>query len=115
MSIGNRVSVGSDARLWASSRTYLVIEDDGLLGPNVTIVTSNYGMAEHDRPNARSAVGRIRLCIGRGAWLGATVVVLPGVTIGEGAVVAAGAVVTKDIPAFAIAGGVPAKVLKYQP
>ena len=53
--------------------------------------------------------------IGDGAWLGANVVVLAGVTIGEGAVIAAGAVVTKDVPAQAIAGGVPAKVIGERP
>jgi acetyltransferase-like isoleucine patch superfamily enzyme len=52
--------------------------------------------------------------IERRVWLGANVVVLPGVTIGEGAVIAASAVVMHSIPAFAIAGGVPAKVLEYR-
>ncbi|MFW5634332.1 MAG: DapH/DapD/GlmU-related protein, partial [Erythrobacter sp.] len=49
--------------------------------------------------------------IGDDAWLGARVIVLPGVKIGAGAVIAAGAVVTSDIPSFAIAAGVPAKVV----
>jgi acetyltransferase-like isoleucine patch superfamily enzyme len=115
MSIGKGVSVGPDSRLWASPRARLIIEDDVLVGPNVTIVTSNYGMSEHDRPMRDQQWAESDVCIGRGAWLGANVVVLPGVTIGEGAVIAAGAVVTHDIPAFAIAGGVPAKVLKYRP
>lgn len=53
--------------------------------------------------------------IKKGAWLGLHSIVLGGVTIGEGAVIAAGAVVTKDVPDFALAGGVPAKVLKYLP
>jgi acetyltransferase-like isoleucine patch superfamily enzyme len=50
--------------------------------------------------------------IGKKVWLGANVTILQGVTIGENAIVAAGAVVTKDVPANAIVGGVPAKVIK---
>ena len=115
VSIGKRVSVGPENRLWASPRARLVIEDDVLLGPNVTIVTSNYGMADRDRPVHDQAWIESDVRIERGAWLGANVVVLPAVTIGEGAVIAAGAVVTHSIPAFAVAGGVPAKILKYRP
>jgi acetyltransferase-like isoleucine patch superfamily enzyme len=50
--------------------------------------------------------------IGRDVWVGAGCVILPGVTIGDGAVLAAGSVVTKDVPAGAVVGGVPAKVIK---
>ena len=46
------------------------------------------------------------------AWLGSNVTILPGIRIGEGAIVAAGAVVTKDVPAGSVVGGVPAKVIK---
>jgi acetyltransferase-like isoleucine patch superfamily enzyme len=52
--------------------------------------------------------------IGNDVWIGANAVILRGVTIGDGAVVAAGAVVNKDVPAYAIVGGVPAKVIKYR-
>lgn len=55
-----------------------------------------------------------RITIGNDVWIGRRCMVLDGVTIGDGAIVAAGAVVTKDIPPFAIAGGVPAKVIKYR-
>ena len=52
--------------------------------------------------------------IGRGVWIGApNVVILPGVTIGDCAIVAAGAVVTSNIPDFAVVGGVPAKIIKF--
>ena len=51
--------------------------------------------------------------IGKGVWIGANATVLAGVTIGDHAVVAAGAVVTKDVPARAIVGGVPARFIKY--
>ncbi len=50
--------------------------------------------------------------IGRDVWIGANAVILPGVTIGDGAVIAAGAVVTKDVPENTVAGGVPARVIK---
>jgi maltose O-acetyltransferase len=52
--------------------------------------------------------------IGNDVWIGARCIILPGVTIGDGAVLAAGAVVTRAVPANAIMGGVPAKVLKYR-
>jgi acetyltransferase-like isoleucine patch superfamily enzyme len=56
-------------------------------------------------------VGKVR--IGDNAWIGAGVTIMPGVTVGENAVIAGGAVVTKDVPANAIVGGNPAKVIKY--
>jgi len=52
--------------------------------------------------------------IGNDVWIGANAIILQGVTIGDGAIVAAGAVVTKDVPPYAIVGGVPAKVIKYR-
>lgn len=55
-----------------------------------------------------------RIEIGNDVWIGARAIILDGVSIGDGAIVAAGAVVTKDIPAYAVAGGVPARVIKYR-
>ena len=52
------------------------------------------------------------MTIGPDVWVGARCVILPGVTIGEGAVIAAGSVVTKDVPAGAVVGGVPARIIK---
>ena len=76
------------------------------IGPHVTIVTDN-----HDFQN-RSVLICKPVHIESGAWIGANVTILPGVTIGENAIVAAGAVVTKDVPANSIVGGNPAKVIR---
>ena len=75
--------------------------------------------SDHERPPAKirtrffCARGSVFWAI-RNAWLGMNVTICPGVTVGEYAVVAAGAVVTKDVPDYAVVGGVPAKVIRYQ-
>ena len=83
------------------------IGDNVQIGPHVTIVTDN-----HDFDN-RYVLKCRKVTIGNNAWIGAEAKIMPGVTIGENAVIAGGAVVTKDVPANAIAGGNPAKVIKY--
>ncbi len=77
------------------------------IGPHVTIVTDN-----HDLKN-RYILKCKGVRVGDNAWIGAGVTIMPGVTVGENAVIAGGAVVTKDVPANAIVGGNPAKVIKY--
>ena len=64
--------------------------------------------------NYIDAKRKISVKIGNDVWVGARVIILEGVTIGDGAVVAAGAVVTKDVPPYAIVGGVPARIIKYR-
>ena len=72
------------------------------------IATINHDMNER---HTKYTYGRV--IVKKNAWLGMNVTICPGVTIGENAVVAAGAVVTKDVPDHAVVGGVPAKVIKY--
>jgi len=86
----------------------ITIEDEVLLGPRVNLITENHPLNPADR---RALICK-PIIIKRKAWIGAAATILPGVTIGENAVVAAGAVVSKDVPANTIIGGVPAKVLK---
>lgn len=76
------------------------------VGPHVTIVTDN-----HDLKN-RSILRCKPVHIGSDVWIGANVTILPGVTVGENAVIAAGAVVTRNVPANAIVGGNPARVIR---
>jgi len=87
----------------------ITIEDDVLIGPKVNIITEDHPLSPADRKK----LGVKPILIKRNAWIGAAATILPGVTVGENAVVAAGALVNKDVPANSVVGGVPAKVIKY--
>ncbi len=86
----------------------IVIEDDVLIGPMVSIISENHPID----PTQRKTLDLKSVTIKRNAWIGANATILPGVTIGENAIVAAGAVVTQDVPADTIVGGVPAKFIR---
>ena len=86
----------------------ITLEDDVLIGPKVNLITENHPIDPTDR---RALICK-PIVIKRNAWIGAAATILPGVTIGENAVVAAGAVVSKDVPANTVVGGVPARHLK---
>ncbi|MEG1569971.1 MAG: sugar O-acetyltransferase [Clostridia bacterium] len=105
----------------------LTIQDDALVtigndcnfGPNVTLVTPVHPMLAQERRGLQNHAGEtLHLCyakpiaIGDDCWLGANVVVCPGVTIGEGCVVGAGSVVTRDIPPMSFAAGNPCRVIR---
>ena len=76
------------------------------VGPGVTILTDKHRIGDGRRRAADGEVGPVS--IGAGAWIGASATILPGVHIGEGAIVAAGAVVTQSVPANVLVAGVPA-------
>ncbi len=84
------------------------IGDDVLIGQQVVIATLNHDLIPQDRANMSPAP--VKIC--DDVWIGAHATILSGVTIGKGAVVAAGAVVTKDVPPNAVVAGVPAKIIK---
>lgn len=86
----------------------ITIEDDALIGPNVNLITENH----FEIPELRQNVYGRPIVIKRKAWIGAGAIILPGVTVGENAIVAAGAIVTKDVVANTIVGGNPAKVIR---
>ena len=102
--IGKNVMIMPDCLMM--SRGGITIEDGAMIAANVQLISNNHDL--HDR--------QILICkpvhIGKNAWVGAGATILPGVTVGENAVVAAAAVVTKDVPANAIVGGNPAKLIK---
>lgn len=86
----------------------ITIEDDVQIGPRVNLITENHPVD----PLRRKDLDLRPIVIKRNAWIGAGVTILPGVTVGENAIVAAGALVNKDVPANTIVGGVPAKNIR---
>lgn len=89
------------------------IGNEVMLGPRVTIWGREHETAKGTSMMSQRKVSK-KIVIGDDVWIGAHAVVLKGVTVGNGAVVAAGAVVTKDVPEFAFVAGVPAVVIKYR-
>ena len=101
--IGNRVTIKCGVQLWDGVR----LEDDAFVGPNATF-TNDPTPRSKKRP-ASFAQTRVK----RGASIGANATILPGITIGENALIGAGCVVTRDVPAFAIVVGNPGRIVGY--
>ena len=109
--LGTRVWIGPQAYLDARD---LLIEDGVGIGPGVRILGSAHTGLPTDTPPIELETDAEPVRIERGADVGVNAVVMPGVTIGRGSVVGAGAVVTRDVPPLAIVAGVPARVLRYR-
>lgn len=115
--VSDYVSIGPGAVVLCT-RAKIIIGSHVMFGPNVTVITGGHRtdikgryMDEISNDEKRPEDDRdIRFCGDN--WIGANATILKGVTVGEGAVIAAGAVVTKDVPPYMIVGGVPAKVIK---
>ena len=104
--VGKNVFINSGCKM--QDQGGIFIGDDVLIGHNACLLTLN-----HDAdPAHRQDMIPAAIHIGCNAWLGSNVTVLPGVTIGENSIVAAGAVVTRDVEKNTIVGGVPAKVIR---
>jgi acetyltransferase-like isoleucine patch superfamily enzyme len=101
--IGDRVTIKSGVQIWFGA----VIGDDVFIGPNATFSNDRY-------PRSKQYPAQFNgVTIHNGASIGANATLLPGITIGEMAMVGAGAVVTKDVPARAVVIGNPAKIVRY--
>lgn len=85
-----------------------------IMGPDVKIYSRNHRAESLEEPIQKQGKHYLKTTIGNDVWLGANVIVTAGVNIGDHCIVAAGAVVTKDVPDYAIVGGVPAAVIKMR-
>lgn len=116
ISIGNDVYIGPNARF--SAIKGLTIGNKVTFGPGVTIMGGNHNFKEIGKyifdNHTKRPDDDMPVRIDDDVWIGCNAIILKGVRINQGAIVGAGAVVTKDVPAYAIVAGNPAKVVKYR-
>lgn len=114
VSIGHHVYINKGCDIITTGSS-VEIGNFVMIGPNVTFVAQDHKTDDWKKPMMLQKgynTGKITIC--DDVWLGANVTILAGVTINRGSIVAAGAVVTKDVPSYAIVGGVPAKIIKQR-
>ncbi len=110
--IGDRVALNANVFINACSGGRIVLGNDVLVAPNVVMRASDHVTSSLDQPiNAQGHVGD-EIITGNDVWIGANATVVGGVRIGQGAIVAAGSVVTRDVEPYTIVGGVPARFIK---
>ena len=109
ITLGKRIFINSGCKF--QDQGGVTIGDDSLIGHNVVLATLNHDL----NPTRRADVHPAPITIGRNVWIGSNAIILPGLTIGDNAVVAAASVVTKDIPANAVVVGSPARVVRTVP
>lgn len=107
VTIGKNVYVNTGCLMMAAGG--ITIEDEAMLAANVQLISNNHDLYERQIITCKPVV------IKKGAWIGAGATILPGVTVGEYAVVGAGAVVTKDVASWTIVGGNPARLIREIP
>lgn len=109
--VGDRSGLGLDCIVTGT----VTLGNDVMMGPRCTLISRDHVTADLTVPMNRQGLAADRpIVIGDDVWLGAGVIVLPGVTVGSHSVIAAGSVVNRDVPQYAVVGGVPARVLKYR-
>lgn len=111
LKIGNRSQLGHNAMIGPC----VTIGDDVVMGPDIVIMTESHAFERLDIPvNRQGNLPTRPVVIGHDVWIGTRVIILPGVTIGDQAIIGAGAVVTHDVPPRAIVAGVPARVIRMR-
>jgi maltose O-acetyltransferase len=109
MVVGDRSQLGENLKAEAD----LVLGDDVVMGPDVIMLSSSHAFDRLDLPiNRQGARPRHAIVIGNDVWIGTRAIILPGVSVGDHAIIGAGSVVTKDVPPLAIVAGNPAKFIR---
>jgi len=114
--VGNSLKIGNNVGVnhycFIGVRGNITIGNNVIFGPRVNIFSENHIFNRLDIPIKNQGIEKKDTIIGNDVWIGASVSIMPGVKIGNGCVIAAGSVVTKDIPDFSVIAGVPAKIIK---
>jgi maltose O-acetyltransferase len=110
ISLGDRSAINTGC--WITASGGLEIGDDVMIGPNVVIHTGNHNIADTSIPMNRQGHTFEKIVIGNDVWIGANAIILMGVIIGDGAVIGAGSVVTKDVYPYTVVAGNPIRVIK---
>ncbi|MBN1187222.1 MAG: acyltransferase [Bacteroidales bacterium] len=108
--IGNNVTINEF--IYFSAYDNIIIKNNVRIGTRATFITSDHVFIDKKKPIFRQGLQNAPIIIEDDVWIGANVTILKGVKIGKGTIIAAGAVVTTDVPEYSIFGGVPAKLLK---
>ena len=108
--IGNNTGLGHNT--FINGQGGVTIGDDVIVGPYVKLLSENHVFSDTNTPIRTQGVTRQGITIKSDVWIGANVTILDGVTIGKGCVIGAGSIVSKSIPEFSIAVGVPCRVIK---
>lgn len=113
--IGNNSDIGSNAYIAGiDGGDELIIGDNVMMAPDVVILTVEHKYSDVNIPMNRQGAHSSRVIIEDDVWIGIRAIILPGVKIGKGSVIAAGAVVTRDVPPWSVVGGIPAEVIKWR-
>ena len=112
--LGNNIMFRADCQLYGEGG--IEIGDGTILAHAVEILSTNHNYDSEELKYIPFDEKNIckKVIIGKYVWVGAKVIILPGIHIGDGAVIAAGSVVTKDVPKYAVVGGNPARILKFR-
>ncbi|WP_114751635.1 acyltransferase [Pleomorphovibrio marinus] len=110
LKVGNNSSIGPYAYIGCSG--YIEIGDNVMMSPRVSIYSENHVFSDSEIPMIEQGVNRSFVKIENDCWIASHSVILAGVTIGRGSIIAAGSIVTKDVPPYSIVGGNPAKLIK---
>ena len=109
--IGDRSQLGRNIK----AESDLKVGDDVVMGPDVVILSSSHAFDSVDFPvNKQGGRPRRPVTIGNDVWIGTRVIILPGIQVGDHAIIGAGSVVTKNVPPLAIVAGNPAKVIRFR-
>jgi len=113
---GRDIEIGDNSGLGLNSRIMgpLKIGNDVMMGPDVMIFTQNHETGRLDIPMRLQTAPKKSVVIEDDVWIAARAIILSGITIHKGAIIGAGAIVTKDVPEYAVIGGNPGRIIKYR-